>query len=165
MSTAAPTSLRSTLARAIASGFGSGYAPWAPGTVGSAAALGIGCLLLPWSPAALPIAAALAVFAGIWAIGASAAAADDPGWVVIDEFAGMWIAMLPLAPLPGGALSPIGLLAAFLLFRLLDVTKPGPIGWADRQHNAAGVMADDVIAGAIAAGIIWAARNRWPGLL
>ncbi len=41
-----------------------------------------------------------------------------------------------------------GLLAAFLMFRLLDVAKPGPIGWADRQGGAAGIMADDLIAGA-----------------
>jgi phosphatidylglycerophosphatase A len=79
---------------------------------------------------------------------------------VIDEFAGQWIAMLPLA-----TATPLGLLAAFALFRLLDITKPGPIGWADRQHGAAGVMADDLIAGAIAAGIIWALQSRFPGVL
>ncbi len=148
-----------TPARLIASGFGSGFARRAPGTAGSLLALGIGSLLLIWSPLALPIAALVAVLAGIWAIRATHAG-DDPGWVVIDEVAGMWIAMLPLA-----APSPLGLAAAFLLFRLLDITKPGPVGWADRQHGPAAVMADDVIAGAIAAGIIWAARNRWPGLL
>ena len=49
--------------------------------------------------------------------------------------------------------SVVGLLAAFFIFRLLDVAKPGPIGWADRQSGAAGIMADDVIAGAITAGI------------
>ena len=69
------------------------------------------------------------------------------------------MALLPLArpTLPG-------LAAAFLLFRLLDVVKPGPIGWADRQHGPAAVMADDLIAGAIAAGILWAAQTRWPGI-
>jgi phosphatidylglycerophosphatase A len=60
------------------------------------------------------------------------------------------------------ALAPAGLLGAFLIFRVLDVMKPGPIGWADRQGGAAGIMADDVIAGAVTAGILWAARLRWP---
>jgi len=147
------------LARMIASGFGSGFAPKAPGTVGSLAALvlGAGMLMLPdW---VLPLAILAASLGGLWAV-AEAGGADDPGWVVIDEFAGQWIAMLPLA-----AVTPKGLLAAFALFRLLDITKPGPIGWADRQHGAAGVMADDVIAGVIAAGIIWALQNRFPGVL
>jgi len=138
------------LARLIASGFGSGYAPKAPGTVGSLVALALGWGLLLGPPWALPAAILLACAAGWWAIGV-AGGDDDPGWVVIDEFAGQWIALLPLSH-P----SPAGLLAAFVLFRLLDITKPGPIGWADRQHSAFGVMADDVIAGDIAAIILWA---------
>ena len=55
--------------------------------------------------------------------------------------------------------------AAFVLFRLFDIVKPGPVGWADRKGGAAGIMADDLIAGAIAAGILWAVRGRWPGAL
>ncbi len=43
--------------------------------------------------------------------------------------------------------SPLGLLAGFALFRLFDIAKPGPIGWADRQGGAAGIMADDLLAG------------------
>ena len=70
----------------------------------------------------------------------------DPGWVVIDEFAGQWITLVPLHHL-----SAVGLILAFVLFRFFDITKLGPVGWADRQHGAFGVMADDVIAGAIAA--------------
>jgi phosphatidylglycerophosphatase A len=45
------------------------------------------------------------------------------------------------------------------------VAKPGPIGWADRQVGAAGIMADDVIAGVITAGILWAIDSNWPTLL
>lgn len=141
------------LARLIASGFGSGYAPKAPGTVGSLAALALGWGLLHGPAWALPAAILLACVAGWWAIGA-AGGADDPGWVVIDEFAGQWIALLPLSH-P----SPLGLLAAFVLFRLLDITKPGPIGWADRQHGPLGVMADDVVAGGIAAVVLWTASK------
>jgi phosphatidylglycerophosphatase A len=147
------------IARAIAAGAGTGCAPRAAGTVASAVATLVGAALLWWSPFALPVAVLLATFGGLWAIRA-AQVEGDPGWVTIDEFAGQWIAMLGLA-----AVTPIGLLAAFLLFRLLDVTKPGPVGWADRQHGAAGVMADDLIAGALAAGILWAVRSRWPLVL
>jgi phosphatidylglycerophosphatase A len=60
------------------------------------------------------------------------------------------------------SVTPIGLLAAFLLFRFLDVTKLGPVGWADRQHGAMGIMADDLIAGALAGVILWAVRSHWP---
>ena len=110
-------------------------------------------------PFALPTAVLIATLGGFWAIRA-AEVDGDPGWVVIDEFAGQWLALVGLA-----RASFIGLLAAFLIFRLLDIAKPGPIGWADRQSGAAGVMADDVIAGAIAACILWAINARWPALL
>ena len=146
------------LARGVASGLGAGFAPAAPGTAGSLLALVLGAALLQAPAWALPLAIAAATFGGLWAV-KRAGGEDDPGWIVIDEVAGQWIALLalPRATLPG-------LAAAFVLFRLLDILKPGPVGWADRQEGAAGVMADDLIAGAIAAGILWAAQARWPGL-
>jgi phosphatidylglycerophosphatase A len=147
------------ISRMIASGLGSGFAPVAPGTAGSLVALAFGALLLTGPRWALPLAIVLATIAGLWAIGRSGGS-DDPGWVVIDEFAGQWISLLPLS-----TPSPLGLLAAFALFRLFDITKPGPVGWADRQHGAAGVMGDDLIAGAIAAGAIWGFQQAWPGLI
>ena len=152
------------LARLVASGLGSGYAPRAPGTAGSLLAVltGAGLMLLP--PWALPLAVLVASLAGLWAIRAAGVAEDgaheDPGWVVIDEVAGQWLALVGLA-----RPTPLGLLAAFLLFRLLDIVKPGPVGWADRQGGAAGIMADDLIAGALAAGVLWAVQSRWPGIL
>jgi phosphatidylglycerophosphatase A len=148
--------------RLIASGFGSGFCPVAPGTAGSLAALGLGVLLMQLSPAALPIAAVLACILGSWSVHRAAAGAADPGWVVIDEFAGQWIAMLPLSRLDLSVASATSLLASFALFRLFDIAKPGPVGWADRRHDAIGVMADDVIAGAIAAAILWAILWLWP---
>ena len=81
----------------------------------------------------------------------------DPGWGVIDEFAGQWITLLAL-PRPSAA----GLIAAFLLFRVFDITKLGPVGWADRQHGAFGIMADDIIAGVIAAILLGGLRWLWP---
>jgi phosphatidylglycerophosphatase A len=147
------------LARLIASGFGCGFVPVAPGTAASAVALLLGAALMQYSPALLPAAALIAALGGVWAIHA-ARVDGDPGWIVIDEFAGQWLAMCGLAhaALPG-------LLAAFIIFRLLDVAKPGPVGWADRQGGAPGIMADDLIAGAITAAILWAMRSRWPDLL
>ena len=79
-----------TLGRLIASGFGSGFAPLAAGTVASALATlaGAGLMLGPgW---VLPVAVTLSALAGLWAISA-AQVEGDPGWVVIDEVAGQWI--------------------------------------------------------------------------
>jgi phosphatidylglycerophosphatase A len=75
---------------------------------------------------------------------------------VIDEVAGQWIALWPImigASHVGADVTALwpGWVAAFVLFRLFDITKPGPIGWADRRGDALGVMLDDVIAGVFAA--------------
>jgi phosphatidylglycerophosphatase A len=144
------------VARCIASGFGTGYAPFAAGTVASAAAVLIGAALLTLSPFMLGLAAVLATFGGFVAI-KRAGVEGDPGWVVIDEFAGQWIALLGLA-------RPTwpGVVAAFVLFRLFDIIKPGPIGWADRQSGAIGIMADDVIAGIVAAVLLVLIRLLFP---
>jgi phosphatidylglycerophosphatase A len=147
-----------TVARLIASGCGCGFVPFAPGTTGSAIALLSGALLMQLPPYALPVAVLIATLGGLWALRA-ANVEGDPGWVVIDEFAGQWLALFGLA-----RVSVTGLLAAFVIFRVLDIAKPGPIGWADRQDGAAGVMADDVIAGAITGCILWAINARWPEL-
>jgi phosphatidylglycerophosphatase A len=144
------------LARFVAAGFGTGYAPVAAGTVASAAAVLTGAGLLQLSPLALAAAALLATVGGTVAV-KRADVEGDPGWVVIDEFAGQWITLLALAR-PTVA----GVILAFLLFRLFDITKLGPVGWADRQHGAFGVMADDVIAGIIAAIVLILARLLCP---
>src|SRR5258708_11610003 len=108
------------VSRLVAGGGGWGFVPFAPGPVASAIALLLGALLMQPSPDLLPAAVLFAAFGGVWAIRA-ARIEGDPGWVVIDEFAGQWLALCGLshASLPG-------LLAAFIVFRLLDVTKPGP---------------------------------------
>ena len=144
----------------IAGGFGIGRFPWAPGTLASLAALLVGAALLAASPWLLAVAAAVATFGGIWAIAAARAGEDDPGWVVIDEVAGQWLTLLalPRPTLPG-------LIAAFALFRLLDILKPGPIGWADKRSGALAVIGDDVIAGVIGAAVLLAVRWVWPGVL
>ncbi|MDB5403850.1 MAG: phosphatidylglycerophosphatase [Acetobacteraceae bacterium] len=143
-------------ARLLAAGFGIGYAPLAAGTVASAAAVVTGAGLLMLSPWALALAALFATAGGYLAV-KRAGIDGDPGWVVIDEFAGQWITMLALArpTIPG-------LIAAFILFRLFDITKLGPVGWADRRHGAFGIMADDVIAGIIAAALLILVRLSRP---
>ena len=147
---------RMTLPRFIAAGFGTGYAPLAAGTVASAAAVVIGALFLLLSPWFLATMALLATIGGYLAV-KRANIKGDPGWVVIDEFAGQWITMLALVwpTVPG-------LVAAFILFRLFDITKLGPVGWADRRHGAFGIMADDVIAGLIAAALLLLVRFSRP---
>jgi phosphatidylglycerophosphatase A len=142
--------------RLIASGFGCGFAPLSPGTIASCATLLPGALLLHASSALLATAALVTTVGGLWAIRA-AQVDGDPGWVVIDEVAGQLLALCGLS-----RASFAGVLVAFLIFRLLDVAKPGPIGWADRQVGAAGIMADDLIAGVITAGIVWAINANWP---
>ena len=144
------------LARLIAAGFGTGYAPLAAGTVASAAAVAVGAGLLLMSPWALPLAALAATVGGYIAV-KRAAIEGDPGWVVIDEFAGQWITLLAL-PHP----TIPGLIASFILFRLFDITKLGPVGWADRRHGAFGIMADDVLAGIIAAVLLILLRMTRP---
>ena len=143
------------MSRAVASFFGVGFFPVAPGTAGSAAALLVGVALLSGPPWLLPLGAALAAAAGCLAIPRAVADPDaDPGWVVIDEVAGQWIAMLGL-----GEACAAGLAAAFLGFRVLDIWKPGPVGWADRQPGAFGIMADDILAGGAVALTLCAARQ------
>lgn len=145
--------------RLIATFGGIGHIRPAPGTWGSLAALPVAWLLMvlggPW----LLVAATVAVtLIGIPATRAEVAASGDhdPSQVVIDEVAGQWIALWPVAfgsammntgPL---ALYP-GWIAAFVLFRLFDITKWGPVGTMDRRGDAWGVMLDDVVAGVFAA--------------
>ena len=148
-------------ARAIASFGFCGFAPVAPGTVGSLAALPFGWLLLQSTPSLL--VAIVVVCAVGWLAVKRASGGADHGWIVIDEVAGLWITLLGVAALPGHPL-PAGpalaawMLAAFALFRLLDITKPGPIGRIDRRHDAAGVMGDDMLAGVIGAILLLACR-------
>lgn len=127
---------------AVASLLGIGRLRPAPGTWASAAVLPL-ALLGPWWCLALGLLFSLL---GIWAVSRLPEAREDPGWVVADEAAGQCLA---LAALPAGA-SALWVLAGFALFRLLDILKPGPVGWADRMEGSLGVMLDDILAGLLA---------------
>ncbi len=145
-------------ARAVATAFGSGYSPFAPGTAGSA----VGVLLFwPLSRAGWPwqAAAILAVFGlGVAAAGhvARGIGIEDPGLVVVDEVAGQWIT---LAALP---FTPAVALAGFFLFRLMDVVKPWPARDLERLHGGWGIMLDDVAAGVMAHLALRAGLALWP---
>ncbi len=146
---------------AVASFGGVGFVSRAPGTAGSLAALPVGWLLLR-SPSLLLASVGLASLGGVAAVRRASGGADH-GWIVIDEVAGMWITLagllaIPGLPAPRGARQAVGLLAAFALFRLLDIGKPGPIGAIDRRDDAFGVMGDDILAGLVGAGLLLAGR-------
>lgn len=133
----------------IATWFGSGLSRFAPGTCGSLAALPFAVALVwlggPW---ALAVAACAAFLIGLWASARyiSASRQKDPGAVVIDEVAGQWLALVPVA------LDLRLYLVAFALFRVFDIAKPWPAGWFDRELGGGlGVMADDIVAGLYAA--------------
>jgi phosphatidylglycerophosphatase A len=141
------------LALAVATGGGSGYAPIAPGTAGSA----VGVLLF-WPLAALGLPLFAATVAGVTALGIWAAdlaervyGRKDDGRIVIDEVAGQLLTLLPLVP-AGRAHSLGWLVTGFVAFRVLDVWKPGPVRWLqDHLRGGAGVVLDDVAAGALGA--------------
>ncbi len=127
-----------------ATGFGSGLAPVAPGTVGSLTAL------LPWfflrelSPAAyLGVCLAyflVSIWAAQWVI--DRLGVDDPGAVVADEWVGLWLTLFLLPA------EPVWILIGFGAFRLFDILKPWPVSWADQKlHGGFGSMLDDAFAG------------------
>jgi phosphatidylglycerophosphatase A len=146
----------------LATWFGAGLLPRAPGTWGSLAALPFGVALFWLSGPLGLLGATLAVFLiGLWAAHRyeQGAAIKDPGAIVIDEVAGQWLALIP------AGLDPLGVLLAFVLFRVFDVAKPWPVGWADRHLKGAfGVMADDIIAGIYAAVLVFGALRLWEAL-
>ena len=158
-----------SLARFLASGFLSGFVPYAPGTAGSAA-----CVLLWWLTHRLGFINSLAtqivvvvscIVVGLMVVAiclrhppafgplngepdavVPSKAQRDPSYIVIDEWAGMLIALLGV---PHTNLLAVG--CAFVLFRLFDVIKPGPVRWAETLPGAYGVMCDDIVAGALTA--------------
>ncbi|HEY0179059.1 MAG TPA: phosphatidylglycerophosphatase A [Dokdonella sp.] len=141
----------------IASGFGAGLSPFAPGTVGSAVALVPWFALRALPPPLYVVWLALAFALGVWAANRVAARlrVADPGAIVWDEFVGQWIALLPLLHDADAR----GVAAAFALFRAFDVIKPWPVSWADRRVGGGlGVMLDDVLAGLYAAAVLVLAR-------
>ncbi len=144
------------LARWIATAGGLGYAPVAPGTVTSLpVALLVWALAppLPWLAASIVVVTAV----GIWAAGREEARSGvhDPSSIVVDEVAGMLVAMLA---------APSGLgwaLVLFFLFRVMDVWKPFPIHRLQDLPGGWGIVVDDLLAGVYASLVGWLAHAIW----
>jgi len=131
-----------------------GRLPKAPGTWGSAAALVIGYYGIRAAGVEawwLGAAGVVLIPVGAWAarVLEEATGREDPQEVVVDEVSGQWIALTFARPD-----QPLDWLVGFALFRLFDVTKPGPIRKLEAQPNGYGVMLDDVAAGLCAMMIV-----------
>ena len=142
----------------IATWFGSGLLPKAPGTWGSLAAIPFAYLFSIYTcPYAQLFGITVLFFIGIWASDKieESAQIKDPGFIVVDEVVGQWMALLPL-PFLYTIIDtnsfylysvPIAV-AGFLAFRLFDIWKPWPVNYADKNiPGGYGIMFDDVIAG------------------
>lgn len=147
-------------------GLGSGLPRRAPGTWGSVGGLIAAIPLMSLGFVPFLVITLLSCPIGVWICGRTSelmCGHDDPH-IVWDEWAGMWITLLPLSYMMtnvdsfwhdiGKASSLIALLIAFILFRFFDIIKPPPIGWADRKvAGGLGIMLDDIIAGVMAAAV------------
>ncbi len=138
----------------LASWFGVGLIPWAPGTWASLAALPIAWYLQSrFGPLAVAGAGVACFLVGWWAAAAvvRAGGVADPSFVVIDEVAGQ---LLALALVPADA---VYYTVGFIGFRLFDILKPWPVGWADASLKGGfGVMFDDLLAALYVALILFA---------
>ncbi|HEV3253444.1 MAG TPA: phosphatidylglycerophosphatase A [Candidatus Acidoferrales bacterium] len=161
----------------IATGFGLGYIPFAPGTFGSLAGLAIASLFLhygqygffvnlgsqtvviPNSLVALVLALLIALVGVVVSRRVSEyAKLKDPQFVVIDEVSGQMICLLPAAWISQQPVNWKYLLLGFILFRVFDIWKPFPARQAESLPGGWGIMADDWIAAVYAALGLWVAR-------
>lgn len=151
-------------------GLGSGLPRRAPGTWGTVGGLIVGVPLMSLGFILFVALTILCCLVGIWICGRTSdlmQVHDDPH-IVWDEWAGMWITLLPLSyifsyvlPITEDTvpmlLQPMfwgWLPTAFILFRVFDILKPPPISWADKKvAGGLGVMLDDIIAGIMAAAV------------
>jgi phosphatidylglycerophosphatase A len=148
---------KSRIAAAVATWFGCGYLPKAPGTAGSlgglavAMALHYGAGFGRWHFLALAV---LLWFPAVWA--ASTVARDrklkDPQIVVVDEVLGQWLTLAGAATYNWKSW-----LAAFVLFRLFDIYKPPPVRQLEALPGGIGINADDAMAGVYAALVLFLA--------
>jgi phosphatidylglycerophosphatase A len=147
VTTFSPPPRRNPAAFLIGTWFGCGFAPVAPGTAGSLAGLLIAIALYyfgGYGRGALLALTAILLAPAIWAAGVVARQTNqaDPQIVVVDEVLGQWITLAGAATFNWKTW-----LAAFALFRLLDVWKPAPARQLERLPGGWGIVADDVMAG------------------
>lgn len=180
------------LAVLLATGFGLGYLPVAPGTWGSLGGVALGWFLIKFSPGIefvitrpgmrpfLPSSLTLGTLmqlpfmfgtvlisiVGVWASREAAKyfRKSDPGQIVVDEISGQMISYLPVlsSAFAGGGWKY--LLLGFVLFRVFDIVKPWPARAAEKWPGGWGIMADDWLAGIYAGLILWLVHYlRWLG--
>ena len=134
----------------LALGFGSGLAPRAPGTVGTLWGWLAFLVLQLWlTPLGMGLLIVLALLLGWWACAVTARhmGVADPGHIVWDEIAAIWIVLWLAMPMGFW-----GQLIAFALFRYFDAAKPGPVAWADKLfkgfgwRGGFGILFDDLVA-------------------
>jgi phosphatidylglycerophosphatase A len=143
----------------VATGFGAGLSPFAPGTMGAIEGVAIYLTLsllrvTNLERLLLLVALDVLIFAlGVWASDRLCRMLEvkDPSRAVVDEISGQLIALTPLAL----SHSWRGVVAGFALFRLFDIFKPFPIAKLERLRGGYGVMMDDVLAGVYAAAVVW----------
>lgn len=147
-------------------GLGSGLPRRAPGTWGTVGGLIVALPLMSLGFVPFLLITMLSCLVGVWICGRTSELMqghDDPH-IVWDEWAGIWITLLPFSYMISVAenfwqdiaqsSSMIALIIAFVLFRFFDIIKPPPIGWADKKvAGGLGIMLDDIIAGVMAAAV------------
>ena len=142
----------SKTAWAIATWFGCGLVPKAPGTMGTLGAIPLYLVVArEEGRVGVAVAAVLVTGAGVWA--ASVVARElgkkDPQIVLVDEVAGLLVTMVPMREV-----SWLAVVLGFALFRLFDIFKPWPIRRFEALPGGWGIVADDVVAGVLAAGVM-----------
>lgn len=142
-----PMALDEKMIRFLASGGYSGLAPFMPGTLGTLAGLPLACLF-SFAPFSIGFLLILSFILFAIFIAEQAEKIDgkkDPGWIVVDEIAGVLVTM---AAIP---FSFKNALLGFLIFRGFDILKPFPVGYLDRNFSGGpGIVLDDVAAGLMA---------------
>lgn len=147
--------MKRRIATILATWFGCGLVPLAPGTAGTVGAIPLYLVLRPHGPWVVLLAAAALAVVGIWAAGEVIVTTGeiDPQIVVIDEVVGVLVTFAACGP------SWTNVAAGFVLFRIFDQWKPWPARNLESLHGGFGVVMDDVAAGVWGAAVIGAMRQ------
>jgi phosphatidylglycerophosphatase A len=154
------TQIIMNIKKLILSCFGLGFLPLAPGTWGSLLALAVFLAVRYFWPVAIISVVLLwimIVLSSVFCLLFAGKAEEleekkDPGWIVIDEFAGQSVALLSVAVTSGKILAVA--IAGFVLFRIFDILKPPPVREIQYLKGGLGILADDLVAGVMAGVVI-----------